>query len=193
VTMTRSLRGGVGRVLGLAVPDVGLEEAGLAVAHSPSCWMRWVTATRRLATAMPVLVKRQFRVVDQVADDGGRRGPPRLPLSVTRLHNVHLGMAGKMTWLIRALAMSRSGRNVSSQVITTTRSRSGRTTTYWPPKPLAKNPGGPDWVTIHPEVAVLGRTGRAALDLGGRPHICRRDGVSWRKLPRPAGTPHAPP
>jgi hypothetical protein len=26
--------------------------------HWPSCWMRWVTATRRLATAMPVLVKR---------------------------------------------------------------------------------------------------------------------------------------
>jgi hypothetical protein len=26
--------------------------------HSPSCWIRWVTATRRLATAMPLLVKR---------------------------------------------------------------------------------------------------------------------------------------
>src|SRR5215217_2717212 len=26
--------------------------------HSPSCWMRWVTATRRLVTGVPVLVKR---------------------------------------------------------------------------------------------------------------------------------------
>ena len=26
--------------------------------HSPSCWMRWVTATRMFATAVPVLVKR---------------------------------------------------------------------------------------------------------------------------------------
>src|SRR5829696_104978 len=26
--------------------------------HSPSCWTLWVTATRRLATAMPLLVKR---------------------------------------------------------------------------------------------------------------------------------------
>jgi hypothetical protein len=26
--------------------------------HSPSCWIRWVTATRMFATAMPVLVGR---------------------------------------------------------------------------------------------------------------------------------------
>ena len=26
--------------------------------HSPFCWIRWVTATRRLVTAMPLLVKR---------------------------------------------------------------------------------------------------------------------------------------
>src|SRR5215207_747583 len=49
---------GVGQVLGLVAPDVDLEEAGVASRHWPSCWMRWVTATRRLVTAMPLEVKR---------------------------------------------------------------------------------------------------------------------------------------
>jgi hypothetical protein len=39
--------------------------------HLPSCWTRWVTATRRLVTAMPVLVKRTSGFSTQVADDGG--------------------------------------------------------------------------------------------------------------------------
>jgi hypothetical protein len=39
--------------------------------HWPSCWMRWVTATRRLVTAMPFLGEAEFGVLDQVADDGG--------------------------------------------------------------------------------------------------------------------------
>src|SRR5512133_3934107 len=30
--------------------------------HSPSCWMRWVTATRRLVTGVPVLVNRNSGV-----------------------------------------------------------------------------------------------------------------------------------
>src|SRR5829696_1437693 len=30
--------------------------------HSPSCWMRWVTATRRLVTGVPVLVNRSSGV-----------------------------------------------------------------------------------------------------------------------------------
>jgi hypothetical protein len=48
----------VGQVLGLTAPHVDLEKEVSPSRHSPSCWMRWVTATRRLATAMPVLVKR---------------------------------------------------------------------------------------------------------------------------------------
>src|SRR5215207_5231452 len=30
--------------------------------HSPSCWMRWVTATRRLVTGVPLLVNRSSGV-----------------------------------------------------------------------------------------------------------------------------------
>jgi hypothetical protein len=47
---------GVGQVFGLR-QTLTLKEVSLS-RHSPSCWMRWVTATRRLATTMPVLVKR---------------------------------------------------------------------------------------------------------------------------------------
>jgi hypothetical protein len=34
--------------------------------HWPSCWMRWVTARRRLVTAMALEVKRSSGVLDQV-------------------------------------------------------------------------------------------------------------------------------
>jgi hypothetical protein len=45
-------------VLGLAPPDVDLEEAGVAVAPLAVLLNALVTATRRLVTAMPLLVKR---------------------------------------------------------------------------------------------------------------------------------------
>jgi len=54
-----ALAEGIGQVLGLVAPHVDLEEAGVAVA--PLAVLLdplWVTATRRLATAMPLLVKR---------------------------------------------------------------------------------------------------------------------------------------
>jgi hypothetical protein len=53
---------GVGQVFGLAAPDVDLEERGVAVAPLAVCWMRWVTATRRLVTGVPVLVNRSSGV-----------------------------------------------------------------------------------------------------------------------------------
>jgi hypothetical protein len=49
---------GVGQVLGLATPHVHLEEQCRPSRHWPSYWIWWVTAPRRSATAMPVLVKR---------------------------------------------------------------------------------------------------------------------------------------
>jgi transposase len=41
--------------------------------HWPSCWTRWVTATLRLATGMPVWVKRSSGVLNQVAGQCWRR------------------------------------------------------------------------------------------------------------------------
>jgi len=57
-------------VLGLARQTFTLRKLVSPSLHSPSCWIRWVTATRRFATAMPLLVKRTS-VLDQVADNGG--------------------------------------------------------------------------------------------------------------------------
>jgi hypothetical protein len=45
-------------VLGVAAPDVDAQEGGVAVAPLAVLLIRWVTATRRFATAMPLLVKR---------------------------------------------------------------------------------------------------------------------------------------
>src|SRR4029453_10268057 len=58
--------------------------------HSPSCWTRWVTATRRLATAMPLEVKRSSG-------------------SSSRLPTMVVWLSAAMLWALVALANTRLG------------------------------------------------------------------------------------
>jgi hypothetical protein len=45
---------GLGQVLGQAAPHIDLKKLVSPSCHWLSCWTRWVTATRRLTTAMPL-------------------------------------------------------------------------------------------------------------------------------------------